>query len=472
MALFDEEQESMPPPENPIKVKAPPSRIEDKGFRGITIDTQYTPSSALLIWIAGSNWTVDYFSQVLHQDNEPTPQNLDRDPIYQQYRRIRGMDLKVTTPLSFSQNEEVLTMSATGSGIAYPFLVPNKGDMFIADVGDGTAGVFTITRAERATILRDSVYNIDYLMVSRLSPERLTDLERKTIKEYRYSRNSLVRGCGPFVTETQYTRAERYRGIQRELLSRYLTDFYSNQFQTLLVPDQGVTTYDHFVVKAFLKMVSHADHPDVRKVRELNVSAEPVMKQPTLWDAIVRRDVSKLYGCTQRVQLFTTTAFKGRVTLQALGFTGIRCVVFPSDAPTDIDAWYNGKAQRSIIGMNYTEGKPRRLPNYPLPPQMERGHLFFMRRDEVEEIPPWKVPADIHPVVKDDYYVLSEAFYQEDPAGMSKLELLVWQMVQAKALNMEQLDALLDSLWDWDNLERFYFYPLVWALLHVGTRSA
>lgn len=476
MALFDETPSSPVPEVPPITPKKPTSRIETECFRGITIDTQYSPSSAFLMWIGGSSWTVDYFSQVLDQDNEPTPQNLDRDPIYQQYQRIRGMELKVTTPLSFSQNEEVLTMSASGSGVTYPFLVPNKGDMFIADIGDGVAGVFTITRSERATILKDSVYNVDYTMVDRLTPERLTDLEKKTIHEYRYSRNSLSRGCGPFVTEVQYNRAARYQKLRTELLNRFISDFYSHQFQTLLVPDQSVTTYDHFVVRSLLKLVTADDHPQVRRIRQLNVSAEPVMSQDTLWDAIIRRDTTKLRGGLQRVHLVNTTSFKGRVTLQALGFTGIRRVVFPSEQPTDIDAWYNGKVYRTMAGFSFEEGKPKRLPNHPLPPQSERSNPWFIRMvlepDEESEIPAYRWPADIHPVVTDDCYVLSEAFYQDRPAEQSKLELLIWQVMRSEALNYDQLDALLEHLWDWDNLERYYYHPLVWLLLTVGIQQA
>lgn len=466
MALFDDEQEpSTPAPPPTVKPK-----IEPKTFDGITVDTKYTPSSALLTWVEGSNWTVDYFSQVLGADNEPTAQDLHREPIYQQYRRLKAMDLKVTTPLSFSQDPSLKTMDVRGSGITYPFLVPNKGDMFVADIGDGRIGAFTVTEATRATILKDSVYNIEYALVAELDNQRLADLERKTIETYHYSQASLISGCGPFVTGEEKARSERYHEIYRELIKRYLTDFFSTEHSTLLVPDQLRKTYDHFVTRAVLQSVDTSLDSRLRRVREMNVSAEPVMKQPTVWDAILRMDDTRLYGATQKADLVTTTYFKGRPTLQALGYTGIDRLVFPIDVATDVDTQYDTRYE-DRAGLPFREGRPRRpLPGEPKT-QAERKLRYFEPTPMMEGVDPWRLPPDIHPVVKDEYYVFSEAFYEDDRDQQSKLELLVCQAIRREALNLEALDGLLTHIYDWDNLERFYYYPAVWCLLkRAGAR--
>lgn len=460
MSLFEEDD--APVPVIPQQVKP---KIQPKKYEGITIDTSYAPSSALLTWIEGSNWTVDYFSQVLGASSEPTPLALDREPAYQQYKRIKGMHLKVTTPISFSQDQTVLTMEVRGSGITYPFVVPSYGDMFIADIGDGRAGVFTITQATRATILKDSVYNVEYVMVSELSQDILADLERKTILTYHYSQASLLTGCGPFVTEPEQARLDRFQALYQELIERYLTDFFSQEHSTLLVPDQLRKTYDHFVTCAVLRLLDSRSDRRIRRIREMNVGIENVMGQPTLWDAVMRVDAKRIYGASERAHLVSTQYFKGRTTLQSLGYTGISRVVFPKDAPTDVDSQYDYEHVNRPTGVPFMEGRPRR----PLPgghvDQATRNPMWFQSTALVEGISPWRLPPDIHPVVKDDYYVLTEAFYRKDAQGQSKLEMLVWQALHREALNLEQLEGCLEHVYDWDNLERFYYYPLIFMLL-------
>lgn len=466
MALFEEETEgTLPEPPPTVKPK-----IQHEKFSGITVDTSYTPSSALLTWVEGSNWTVDYFSQVLGADNEPTPQDLHREPIYQQYRRLKGLHLKVTTPLSFSQDPTLKTMEVRGSGITYPFLVPNKGDMFVADIGDGRVGVFTVTEATRATILRDSVYNVEYALVNELDNERNADLDRKTIETYHYSQASLISGCGPFVTEQENTRSERYQEMYLELIKRFLTDFFSMEHSTLLVPDQLRKTYDHFVTKTVLQTVDTSIDIRLRRVREMNVTAEPVMNQPTLWEALLRMDDSRMYGATQKANVVTTSYFKGRPTLQALGYTGIERLVFPIEVATDVDTQYaNNYADRA--GLPFREGRPKRpLPGEPKT-QADRNLRYFQRTPMMEGVDPWQLPPDIHPVVKDEFYVFTEAFYNDERDTQSKLELLAGQAMRREALNLNALDALLVRILDWDNLERFYYYPVVWCLLkRAGAR--
>jgi hypothetical protein len=468
MALFEEEGKPAPPPVQTVR-----PHIQPPKFDGITIDTSYVPASALLTWTSGSNWTINYYSQFLGRDNEPTPLALEREPAYQQYKLIRNMVLKVTTPISFVEDDVTRIMEVTGAGITYPFLVPNYGDMFVADIGDGRVGVFTVTRATRATILRDSVYNIEYKLVRELVPEISADLERKTIQTFNYSHDSLVAGCGPFVTEEEECISADLQALFREMVSRYLTDFFSFEHSTLLVPDQMKKTYDHFTTRAVLMILDSALDNRIRRIREMNISAEPVMRHPTLWDAVVRQDRSRLSGASQRAHLVTTSHFKGRMTLQALGYTGIDRVVFPIDVPTDVDSQYDKEniASQRPAGLPFREGRPRRPLGGPYVPQADRDNPWFRATPMASGIPPWQLPPDIHPVVIDDYYVLSAAFYTENEPQQSKLELLLWQLLNGESVNKEQLRGCLKHALAWDNLERYYYYPLAFVLLkHAGAR--
>lgn len=460
MPIFEDKTEEVEiPPQETIQ-----HRIEPAPYDGITINTKYVPSSSLISFAQGSNWTVDYFSQVLGRSTEPTELALDRDKVYQSYRQIKGMVLKVSNPLTHG-NESLNLQTAEGSGYTFPFLIPNKGDMFIADIGDGTAGLFTISSATRATLLRDSVYNVTWQLVSRLTPQQHENLNFKTVQTLYYNHASMANGCGPFVTLEETERREQYGKYFYEILKRYLTDFFSVEHSTLLVPDQQLKTYDHFVTKMFLTMISSADNERVRRIRELNVQGAAVMKVPTLWTAILHRDAACLYGSTERAHLVTTRELKGSPLLQAIGYTGIDRMVYPLDAPVDVDSQYDRRNVFTPLGVGYSEGRPRRPLPGPYVLQRDRDYDFFKPLPDLQEVDDEGLrPADIHPVIIDRYYVFSEMFYKQYP-GQSKLELLTRQLVENKELNLKALDYLLKSVYDWDNLERYYYHPVVLALL-------
>ncbi|MNB93925.1 hypothetical protein D3C87_1001140 [compost metagenome] len=451
-----------PVPEGAVK-------IETEVFRGITIDKEYAPPSNLMQWTSGSNWIVDYWSQILKPDQEPTPQNVAREPHAQQYRWLKRIPLKVNQTLSGDSDEILNVWTRTGSGHTYGFMTPNQGDMFAAGIGNGHTGLFTITSAKRVTIQKGSTYAIEWKQVSELTEERYNDLKRKSNEEYWFSAASASAGCGPFITNEEQARSTMYGKLLRTLVDRYITDFFSKEHSTFLVPDQLYKTYDHWVTKAFISMVDTTMDGRMRKVKVLNVMSEPVMSQPTVWDAIVRQDMDKITDSTERCQLVNTRISRWRPELQAIGYSGIPRFVFPMEAPTDVDSQYDGEDTARPWGIPFHEGRPRRPLPGPPQTQLDRDLEWFRRVKPEDEKnysnQMYRIPADIHPVVRDNYYVFTESFYRCDAHLQSKLEMLTTTMIKGEELDKNQFDAMLENIRYWDNLERFYYYPVVIALL-------
>jgi hypothetical protein len=470
MPLYEDEEDIPVSPEvNPVNVKAYPA-----AYRGIAIDTRYAPKSSMLAWINGSNWRVTYFSQILEPTQEPTPLALDRTPPYQQYQRINGIDIKVNQPLDISQDERIRTFSVTGAGHTYPALTPNQGDMMIGDIGDGRAGLFTITSARRETYMRDSTYAVEWKMVGFLSAQQMADLEQKTQITYFWDANKLASGCNPYVTEVEQAANKEFAITKEEIIRRYISDFYSRQYYTFMVPDQLEYTYDHFVAKLLLDILDTSRSWDLRRSKILNVMSEPVMSQPTMWNMLVNQNPSIGCGATERAHLVMTMISRWKPELQAIGYSGIPRMVFPIDAPTNIDAQYKGYNRAMPEGIPFRPGQPRRPAPGPYKSQEERNEPWFRRvapEDQHDLQQAWKYPPDIKPVVCDDYYVFSEAFYYEDAKLQSKLEMLAWQMIKGEPLNKEQLLAVIKCCLSWDNLERFYYHPVLIMMLGYAIRN-
>jgi len=471
MSLFHETEETPIDPEvSPVEVKA-----YCEAYRGIAVDTKYVPRSSMMAWINGSNWRAKaYYSQMLDATQEPTPLALNRRPPYQQYYKIMNIDIKVNQPLDISQREDLRTFSVTGSGHTYPGLAANYGDMFVADVGDGRAGLFTITSARRETYLRDSTYAIEWKMVGWLTDQQQQDLDDKSQITYYWDSNRLANGCNPFVTEEDYHDNQEFAKTRDDIIRRYIADFFSTQYFTFIVPDQLNNTYDHFVVKALLSIIDTKYSRDLRRAKVLNVMSLSVMREPTVWDMIIKQNPVVGCGATERAHLVMTAISRWRPELQAIGYSGIPRMVYPIDAPTDVDSQYDGSNRCTPEGIPFQAGQPRRPPKGKWKPQWERNEPWFQR------VPPeqqtnlekaWSYPQDIKPVVIDDYYVFSEAFYYEDSKLQSKLELLAWQMINNEPLNRNQLKAVIKCCLSWDNLERFYYHPVLILLLGYAIRN-
>lgn len=88
------------------------------------------------------------------------------------------------------------------------------------------------------------------------------------------------------------------------------------------------------------------------------------------------------------------------------------------------------------------------------------------------EEPDHRAP-NIHRVVKDDYYVFTEAFYRHEqmPSALSKLETLVWDTLLDRAMDLNVLNALCVDALRWDNLERFYYIPVLLYLIRMSNNS-
>lgn len=455
MPVFDEVPNS--PIHTPVPAKVEISR---PAYRGVVVDTTLIPQQSLLTNIEGMSWTVDYFSQVLDEDNQLTGQSLDKEGIYQQYKRIRNLELKVTQDLKATQDNSQKTMAVTGNANMYPFVIPNEGDMFVVGMMDGRAGVFQITQSEQRTIYKDTCYYIEYVLIADATQAYMGDLIAKTVQTLYFLRDFLVHGQNPLIQEQDWHDLNELAGRYQDLIAMYFRMFSSNEYKTLVAPGQPEATYDHFLMKAVMRFFSTRDTYLILQNRILNCDDDDVMKSITIWDAIVNRDPHLMKFVNKRAGLVPAILFTRNAMLEGIHYSGIRRVVYPIDPELTVDfaALPAIKSADGTIAMMPTPSRKGTLKDL-IDPNVRDGLQVY-----------GNVPL-IKDVLCDDYYVFSEAFYNEYPEGQSKLELAVRDFINGKAIDRRLLLQFCDTYHAWNQLNMFYYLPIVLVLINASIRA-
>jgi hypothetical protein len=394
---------------------------------------------------------------VLDKDSPLSGQNVTQEPIYQQYALIKELELRVSTPLSTSQDPNTKAMIVTGIANVYPFMVPNEGDMFLADIGDGREGVFKVTQTERKSMLKEAVHVIEYQLIDYSTPRRRADLAAKVIRRLHFAKNFLTYGQNPVLEEEDFAMVKELAGRWGDLTNRYFHAFISNEYKTLVVPNQPHPVYDHFLTTACMAFFDTYDASDLRYVRKLNVGGDAMLQTTTIWDVIMERNPHLLKFCNRKAGLVSARTFEKNPMLDGIYHSGISYVVYPTDPEETIDLEIQQITKP--IAEQTLQDAPSRVRSL----SDLLGDTVFDGLTKPDSPPIYKVSVD-------DYYVLSKEFYN-NTEKQSLLERCVRDYIEGKAPNNRALLGLCDTYHAWGSLERFYYIPILLMLVRASIRS-
>lgn len=438
-----------------------PVDIVGPDYRGSIVDTDVTPHSEIMAYVEGSPWNTVYYSQLVGRDDELGGQQVNQPAVYQQYTMIIDMELKVTSPLTQSQDTETNEMTVVGTANIYGGVIPNVGDMFLADIGDGREGVLTVTRSEKKSILKGAGYTIDYELTDYNTEERRKDLAKKVVRTVYFRKDYILYGRSPVITAEDLNLRKQAMHQLFDLRNTYFPEFFSHEYMTLIVPNQQFSSYDPFLTKLLMKIFDSTEHPLLNKTRLLNIDGDPAMNCFTVWDALLSVDDALLSVAAKEVYLVSTNYFSLRPYHNSIAHSGINRVVYPVGIAPAVDANY--VARCSKVGTDVLGGQTDPINDYqvitvvegqPLPPDWEPGP---------------GIPL-IKPVAIDDHYVFSQDFYNKAEEGQSMLEIITNVYLSGGVPDHKVLMALCEDVRNWGALERYYYVPVLMILLLVATR--
>lgn len=442
-------------------------KIAESKYKDVAVDTRWSPIDSIMPHVAGAKWTVEYFAQVIDTDTQLMSQAPTTSGVYQQYKLIKELVLRVTTPLNSVQDTETKMMQMDGAAILSAGIIPNEGDMFTADIGVGTPAVFRVTASKKNSVLKQATYDIEYALAS-TSSEYTEDLERKVIDTYVFRQDFLTHGREGVILEEDDVVLSALEQKYVTMVAKYFNAFFNPEFATFTIPLMQFPTYDPFLTRFLNEQFSKDDSVVLQKLRVLNLGNDACVKQYNFWDALINRDFSYLNSGFTKVGLVYTNQFIQNPYLNGIRWTGIVQCVYPLNPRIGIGGvgLYDPKTATDGIGLTatpysfYTEvSSNSSISDYAVnqvyPSELTHAAITGLNANGT---------ATFQSIGVDSHYILSEKFYTQDES-MSVLERLISDYIHKKQIDPIQLSKTLDICERWGVLEQFYLIPVLLIMI-------
>lgn len=417
------------------------------------VDTRTSNYNTLATFASGHKYACDAYLRLNAKDTQPSAIAIDQLHIHSQLRVVKGYELLVSSPLDPKQGSTLgRSFDVTGTAASYSAVTFNEGDFFIADVGDGRNGIFFITKSTRSAPYTESMSVIEYKQHSILTPEMESIINSYVVEKLFFERELLRNGVYPLIKEEDVDVRRELIHAYRRLTTMYLHEFTDREMKTLVLPGQNGRTYDpymtHFVLRTFDQSVCNR----LSELLELTVDHQKASRVLTVLDALESLDAQLLYSVGRTAHVAPISQYKTRPFAMSIYYSGMQHVVAvtPYGYTRDThDAISLGTVSLSPGGVkNPTQGFLIPTLNEPTP---------------AESTVMW-----IKPVTVDTHYIFSQAFYEDSP-NQSVLERITRDRLEHKTFSLKELATIAKLADKFDNLERYYYVPIILALIKTSS---
>lgn len=423
-----------------------------------SIFTALIPESkvaSLLKYVEGYPWTAVYYGQILNTNNnienfDPSTPNLT-----QPYYKVHGLILQVSSPLSSSYDQATGTTAVTGTAITPYKVIPNVGDVFIAEVDTGEDAIFIINTVTRKTHRKDTLYEVSYSLYSYTSalPEFTVSLEQRVNDSYYFNRDTDFFNRDVLIKPTIKEAIDRLTLFQRESQSYYLNTFCQSREGAILIPGTTELIYDPHLINFISKIVSYDQLNTIRFYRFTYF--DKYVDQPSIYNALIDRSPALIPNINKTYSFIPTTMLANRARLGTIFHAGIEYMLYPTNPRTDADTDTTSvDTEHDFIGTVKTAN------NY----KPYTGTISVTSNNN--NVYTSKI---LHELFVDDYYVVSENFYkymrdQSTYTDISYMELLIYKFLTGKAIAKEDLAIAIQDYPNWPLLHQLYLLPVAWLL--------
>lgn len=409
---------NLPAPEAP--------KIYSEQYHHPIVDSVYQNENSILSMVPGHPRLVEYYRHVTKSGTESHAYQ-PGSGVYQQYTRIRKVILK-ESDLSFDFNVANATSGKTGSALTNFGLVPGKGDAFISDIGDGYAGLFTVTEVKFSEMTANKVYTIDYVLEGIVSKAIADELDSFVIEELVYSRDQHINGGNPIITQGEFDYKQKLNSWYPTLVHYMYEAFYWEDERTLSYTVDNKHYYDPYLIKVFSTVVGSealGTYPRVQ-LQSLEYGGNKAAQHGSynIWDVLFRNDWNLLRRCNNQAAILDTRIFYStrlHGNIRSSNFDGV--IVTDPENFRDMSSW---------VSWN----------------------------DNIRDDNP--IPA------KPIDYLFTPEFYQGQP--QTPFESLVVDVFKNNIIDLRKINDTLEGYWDLTPREQLYYGVILIAMIHKSKR--
>ena len=428
--------ESLEAPRDGVKET---SNIVTNPDRTTVVDLERMPATHLLQYANGSPWPVMYFRRLLGKND---PKSLFDPKVRnstQQVERVNNLVIKVNSTIIPSQDIQKKTFTREGVGTITSSIPPNETDFFIADLGSGRFGLFTVTSSDRKSDNKIAVYEVHYSMLFDVTPEMWDTINACTVRTFHYVVERAWVGIDPLLTPDEFRRFNSTANYARLIEETYVQRFYDNKIRSLAFPDllPGEFYYDVYLVKFVRALGLRLTASDMRVYPHTPLDIDAVQ---TLWKILEQRNPWLLSTVERKGGWYSAKSYRTRHGMNTVAFCHVTATFTFADT-------YD--ATQFTTGMNSEFPWPVAVPFDPAP--------IVYRGIEGETLPAYL------PLSRNEFYVLSSAFYEGSYA--SALEYGLYMFLNEHPIPSNLACQLAELLVKLPAAEQLYYTPLVYLLL-------
>lgn len=465
-------------------------RLDAFPRRRSVVDSSYVPLSHIIVNAEGDKWPVNYYKQHNGLNDEMMPLAKGTAAPHQQYIKINDFIIHVTSPLTQQQDQETKEFTVNGEGTVYFGLIPNKGDMFVADVGDGRAGMFTVTETERLSYSKEACYRISYVMVDFLTPAIESQAEDKVVRTYYFELALVELHESPYLTEDDYL---TYINLNEQ--ESFITDYFNRKFWsrvagTIAVPAQRELTHDAY----HAYFCGNVGLGSTRNpIQYYTNGYTRISEIYSIWDVFRDMDASQLsyvhptFGITSARNFYEVTIARG-ITWSQFKYTvyptsdfftpddweAIRCTTTPikdgSTGTTDESMYSNGAnmLDQGIID-KYRFKLPRDITDGDSSGDGNTDGGDGDGSDDTNK----PTGDNIFPTLgEDQHYVFTKAFYEQDDRNASKFERVALAMLRGEPILSKDVAQFCSLIRKIGLVEQFYYIPILLLMIKYSKRGS
>ena len=434
-----------------------PTAATPPDYRGVVVDNFIKPVESLLSYVSGYPWTINYYRQLVGEHNNIREIDLTAPDLYQSYEKIEGLEIRVQSPLQDSYDAETGITTYTGSAVIYAFIIPNTFDYFIADAGNSRYALFKVTNVERNSVRTNTVWTVEYCLIGYLDTRQdiYDALTSRTVATLHFDKERILDGNNPLLRDDVYALLKNCKANYGRVLGYYIEKFYSSRNACLAIPNQIDTIYDFYLNSFILKIIGMDEAPEITYLRDPEYDGDEVASQPTIWDALLKRESYVLNEAVTDMTLVRRQAFSRNPHLKGIFLSGMDYIVYPNSKDASLLEYRTAK-EGADMELDKTLRSHRQLSQVP-------SYTYQLNSGTVPTIPVLNTL---------DSYVLPVSFYTDPSIGNSVLEILVKDYLNKAAISLTMLDRLTNDFFKWERQEQFYYGPIILLLIRTVITEA